>query len=94
MAGAPPANPVKSQKMIVTIILDAAGDPDIQSVEYVNDSGPHPLPKVGQTHPNGGTIGPERGTLTAAVFAQLKWHHHSDCITFEIGGAQYQICFP
>jgi hypothetical protein len=30
----------------------------------------------------------------AAVFAQLKWHHHNpDCITFEIGGAQYQICF-
>jgi len=91
-----PPNPVKSKKMILTVILDTNGEPDIDTVEFVDNAGQNkPLPKVGQPHPGGGTIGPERGTLTAAVFAQLKWHHHNpECITLEIGGAQYQICFP
>ena len=94
----PTPNSVRSKKMIITVILDAIGDPDLESVEYIDLNGnKKPLPKVGEGHPDPGNDNPivrEKGTLVAAVFAQLKWHHaNPDCITFEIGGAQYQICF-
>ena len=89
-------NHVESKKMIITVILDTNGEPDLESVEFVdNNSQKRTLPRVGDEHPiNHNPIVKEKGTLLATVFAQLKWHHHNpDCITFEIGGAQYQICF-
>ena len=90
------ANHVRSREMIITVKLDANNDPDIKSVEFIDGSTKKTLPKVGDNHPgNGNKIEKEKGTNVAAVFAQLKWHHHNpDCITFEIGGAQYQICDP
>jgi hypothetical protein len=89
------ANHVTSKEMIITVILDPNGDPDIKSVEFDDGGIKKTLPKVGEKHPgNPNKIEKEKGTNVAAVFAQLKWHHHNpDCITFEIGGAQYQICF-
>ena len=89
-------NHVASKEMIITVILDGSGDPDIKSVEFVDNGGlKKHLPMVGKKHPdNPDPIVKEKGTNVATVFAQLKWHHHNpDCITFEIGGAQYQICF-
>jgi len=97
MAAAPPTpNPVKSKKMIITVMLDTVyHEPFLESVEFEDSASVKKhLPKVGQPHPGGGTIVAEKGTLTAVVIAQIKFHHHSDCITFEIGGAQYQICDP
>ena len=86
-----PKNVVKSQFMIITIKHDKTIE-----VAYKKNSNPKKLPKIGEEHPdNPGTIiEPEDGTGGAAQFATIKWHHHSDCITLDIGGALYQICWP
>ena len=65
-------------------------------VEYLDNDGFYrPLPKIGDPHPaSGERIVEEEGTSNAPPFAHVKWHHHSDCITIDIGGSTYQICWP
>jgi hypothetical protein len=86
----PPANHVESGVMIITVKVNK----DI-AVEYVKNGNPKKLPKIGENHPdNGRPIVKEHGTDDATTIGLIKWHHHNpDCITLEIGGAQYQICF-
>jgi hypothetical protein len=95
----PPANYVASKaiRISLNVILPSGNPRDIKYlVEYLDDDGFHrPLPKIGDPHPcNGKPIAEENGTLDAPPFAHIKWHHHSDCITIDIGGALYQICWP
>ena len=65
-------------------------------VEYLDDDGFYrPLPRITDLHPvNGKPITEDTGTANAPPFAHIKWHHHSDCITIDIGGAVYQVCWP
>ena len=92
---------VKSK--IIRIILNVTpqnGDPQkVQyEVEYFdNDNGFHRhLPKIDDPLPTGsGMITAELGTDTAATIGYIKYHRHNpECITIEIGGAQYQVCWP
>ena len=83
-------NVVKSEVMIITVKYDKTIE-----VAYKKNGNPKKLPKIGDNHPdNNRPIEPEDGTGGAAQFAAIKWHHHSDCITLDIGGALYQICWP
>ena len=83
-------NVVKSEHMIITVKHDKTIE-----VHYKKNN-PKKLPKIGEVHPEkpGTYIEPEDGTGGAVSFATIKWHHHSDCITLDIGGALYQICWP
>lgn len=85
------ANHVKSDVMIITVKHDKSVE-----VHYKKNGNPKKLPKIGQQHPdNQRPIEPETGTEKAEVIGYIKWHHHNpDCITLDIGGALYQICFP
>jgi hypothetical protein len=85
-----PKNVVKSEHMIITVKHDKTIE-----VAYKKNN-PKKLPKIGEEHPEkpGTYIEAEDGTPQAVSFATIKWHHHSDCITLDIGGAQYQICWP
>ena len=92
-------NYVASKVIRVTfnVILPSQDPRDIKKlVEYLDDDGFYrPLPRIGDPHPaNGERITEDEGTADAPPFAHIKWHHHSDCITIEIGGAQYQVCWP
>ena len=90
----PQPNHVSSQYVIITVNVTNG---KIDEVQYVDSQGNRKhLPKIGEAHPgNGKPIMKEPGTDSAAAFAQLKWHHHNpDCITIDIGGAQYQVCWP
>jgi hypothetical protein len=91
-------NHVTSDEMRITVDVNTH---QIKSVEYLNPkTGKHErLPKIGDPHPdpeNGKPIVAEPGTTTAALCAEIKWHHHNpNCITLtDSGGAQYQVCFP
>lgn len=86
----PEKNTVKSEHMIITVKHDKTIE-----VAYKKNN-PKKLPKIGEEHPEkpGTYIEAEDGTGGAAQFATIKWHHHSDCITLDIGGALYQICWP
>ena len=96
----PPANYVASKVIRITLNVVAPNgmaDEIQHQVEYLDDNSGFnkPLPRVGDPHPgNGRPIEAEHGTGGATAFAHIKWHHHSDCITIDIGGAQYQVCWP
>jgi hypothetical protein len=84
-------NHVKSDVMTITIKHDKTFQ-----VAYKKNGNPNnKLPKIGDRHPdNNRPIEAEEGTEKAETIGYIKWHHHNpDCITVEIGGAQYQICF-
>ena len=83
-------NVVKSEYMIITIKHDKT-----HQVEYKKNNTPKKLPKINDNHPdNNRPIEAEDGTEYATVIGTIKYHRHSECITLDIGGAQYQICWP
>jgi hypothetical protein len=84
-------NIVKSEYMIITV----KHNKDIE-VQYKKNGNPKKLPKIGERHPdNPDPIEAEDGTQYATPIATIKYHHHSDCITLDLGGgAVYQICWP
>ena len=93
------ANYVPSTNIRITLnAILPSGDPNRIKylIEYLDANGIYkPLPPVGEPHPaKEGNITAETGTTAAHQFGKMKWHHHSDCITIEIGGAEYQICWP
>jgi hypothetical protein len=84
-------NHVKSEAVIITVKVNK----DV-NVQFLKNGNPKKLPKIGDNHPdNNRPIEAEEGTEQAAIIGYIKWHHHNpDCITIDIGGAQYQVCFP
>jgi hypothetical protein len=85
---------IKSDEMLIRV------DVRTQKVtcQYTKNNVRKNLPKVGDRDPDDNeeiVLEPHTGEAKPIQdqVRIIKWHHHSpDCITVEIGGAQYQVC--
>jgi hypothetical protein len=90
------AKQMKSPEMLVRINVLTQQ----VTCQYIQDGVWKDLPKIGDIDPEDKEkIEPEPHTPNAVPIKDqirsIKYHSHSpDCITVDIGGAQYQVCWP
>ena len=89
---------IKSDEMLIRVDVRTQK----VTVEYTKNGNRKKLPKIGDTDPDDGVIiEPDPHTDNSKPINEqvrvIKHHWHNpgeDCITVEIGGATYQVCWP